>query len=86
MKTNTLSFKIVLRIAILVVIICTLLTSISIIIQRNLQTNQVISTMTKVRDDAGKLMELSIQAYIREVDTIAQREFKNQSLLPRQSV
>ena len=71
MKTNTLSFKIVLRIAILVVIICTLLTSISIIIQRNLQTNQVISTMTKVRDDAGKLMELSIQAYIREVDTIA---------------
>ena len=73
MKTNTLSFKIVLRIAILVVIICSLLTSFSIFIQRKLQTNQVISTMTKVRDDAGKLMELSIQAYIREVDTIAQR-------------
>lgn len=73
MKTNSLSFKIVLRISILVVFICVLITSFSILLLRRVQTNQVESTMTKVRDDAGKLMELSINAYIREVDTIAQR-------------
>ncbi len=73
MKTNSLSFKIVLRIALLVVIICVLITSFSIMLLNKVQTKQVESTMTKVRDDAGKLMELSINAYIREVETIAQR-------------
>ena len=73
MKTNSLSFKIVLRISILVIFICVLITSFSIMLVKRVQTNQVESTMTKVRDDAGKLMELSINAYIREVDTIAQR-------------
>ena len=74
MKTNSLSFKIVLRIALLVVGICVLITSFSILLIKRVQTNQVESTMTKLRDDAGKLMELSINAYIREVDTIAQRK------------
>ena len=73
MKTNSLSFKIVLRIALLVVIICVLITSFSIMLLNKVQTKQIESTMTKVRDDAGKLMELSINAYIREVETIAQR-------------
>lgn len=73
MKTNSLSFKIVLRIALLVVAICVLITSFSIMIIKKVQTNQVESTMTKLRDDAAKMMEISIKAYIREVDTIAQR-------------
>ena len=73
MKTNTLSFKIVTRIALLVILICILLTSFSIILLYRVQTKQVVSTMTKCRDDAGKLIELSIEAYIREVDAIAQR-------------
>ena len=73
MKTNSLSFKIVLRIVFLVVLICMLLTSFSIVLLYNVQTKQVESTMTKCRDDAGSLIELSIQAYIREVEAIAQR-------------
>ena len=73
MKTNSLSFKIVMRIALLVVSICVLLTSFSVILLYKVQTNQVISTMTKSRDDAGQLIELSINAYIREVEAIAQR-------------
>ena len=73
MKTNSLSFKIVLRIVFLVVLICMLLTSFSIVLLYKVQTKQVESTMTKCRDDAGSLIELSIQAYIREVEAIAQR-------------
>lgn len=73
MKTNTLSFNIVTRIALLVVLICVLQTSFSIYLLNKVQTNQVISTMAKSRDDAGKLIELSIDAYIREVEAIAQR-------------
>ena len=73
MKTNTLSFNIVTKIALLVVLICVLQTSFSIYLLNKVQTNQVISTMTKSRDDAGKLIELSIDAYIREVEAIAQR-------------
>ena len=73
MKTNTLSFNIVTRIALLVVLICVLQTTFSIYLLNKIQTNQVISTMAKSRDDAGKLIELSIDAYIREVEAIAQR-------------
>ena len=73
MKTNSLSFKIVSRIALLVVLICILLTSFSILILYKFQTKQVLSTMTKSRDVAGQLIELSIDAYIREVKAIAQR-------------
>ena len=73
MKTNTLSFKIVARIALLVVFICILLTGFSIVLLYRVQTKQVVSTMTKCRDDAGKLIELSIEAYIREVEAVAQR-------------
>ena len=73
MKTNSLSFKIVLRIALLVVLICIVQTSFSIHLLNRIQTNQVVGTMTKCRDDAGKLIELSIEAYIREVEAIAQR-------------
>ena len=73
MKTNTLSFNIVTKIALLVVLICVLQTSFSIYLLNKVQTNQVISTMAKSRDDAGKLIELSIDAYIREVEAIAQR-------------
>ena len=73
MKTNTLSFNIVTRIALLVVFICVLQTTFSIYLLNKIQTNQVISTMAKSRDDAGKLIELSIDAYIREVEAIAQR-------------
>ena len=74
MKTNSLSFKIVTRIALLVVFICILLTSFSIVLVYRVQTNQVVGTMAKIRDDAGSLIELSIDAYIREVEAIAQRE------------
>ena len=73
MKTNSLSFKIVTRIALLVVLICVLLTTFSIMLLSKIQTNQVISTMTKSRDDAGRLIELSIDAYIREVEAISKR-------------
>ena len=73
MKTNTLSFKIVARIALLVVFICILLTGFSVVLLYRVQTKQVVSTMTKCRDDAGKLIELSIEAYIREVEAVAQR-------------
>ena len=73
MKTNSLSFKIVLRIALLIVLICILQTSFSIYLLGKVQTHQVISTREKCRDDAGKLIELSIDAYIREVEAIAQR-------------
>lgn len=73
MKTNSLSFKIVLRISLLVILICVLITSFSVLLISKSQTNQVKSTMIKLRDDAGKLIELSINAYIREVEAIAQR-------------
>ena len=73
MKTNSLSFKIVTRIALLVVLICLLLASFSIVLVYKVQTNQVVSTMAKIRDDAGSLIELSIDAYIREVEAVAQR-------------
>lgn len=73
MKTNSLSFKIVLRIILLVILICVLITSFSVLLISKSQTNQVKSTMIKLRDDAGKLIELSINAYIREVEAIAQR-------------
>lgn len=73
MKTNTLSFNIVTKIALLIVLICVVQTSFSIYLLNKIQTNQVISTMAKSRDDAGKLIELSIDAYIREVEAIAQR-------------
>ncbi|WP_191015578.1 methyl-accepting chemotaxis protein [Treponema zioleckii] len=74
MKTKTLSFMIVMRIVLLVILICVLLTTFSIVILDKVQTNQVLSTMAKCRDDAGKLIELSIDAYIREVKAIAQRK------------
>ena len=74
MKTNSLSFKIVMRISLLVVLICILLTSFSIVLLYRVQSKQVESTMTKVRDDAGKLIEITIDAYIREVEAIAQRK------------
>jgi len=73
MKTNSLSFKIVLRIGLLVVFICSLLTIFAVRLMDKVQTKQVVSTMTKSRDDAGKLIEISIDAYIREVNAIAQR-------------
>ena len=73
MKTNSLSFKIVGRISLLVIFICVLITSFSILLVKKVQTKQIESTMTKLCDDAGKLIELSINAYIREVETIAQR-------------
>lgn len=72
-KTNSLKFKIVIRIALLVMLICILQTAFAIHLLNKVQTNQVIGTMTKYRDDAGKLIELSIEAYIREVEAIAQR-------------
>ena len=45
----------------------------AVFLLNKVQTNQVVGTMTKCRDDAGKLIELSIDAYIREVEAIAQR-------------
>ena len=73
MKTNSLAFKIIIRIALLVVLVCTIQTAFSIYLLNKVQTNQVIGTMTKCRDNAGKLIEITIDAYIREVEAIAQR-------------
>ena len=73
MRRNSLSFKIVTRIALLVTLICVLLTAFAILFLRRIQTNQVVGMMTRCRDDAGKLIDLSIDAYIREVEAISMR-------------
>lgn len=73
MKTKSITFTIVLRIALLIIFICVLQTVFSIYLLNKVQTRQVISTMEKCRDDAGKLIEFKIDAYIREVEAIAQR-------------
>lgn len=73
MRKNSLSLKIVFGISFLIVFVCSLLMLISVIIFSKVQTSQVINGMTKSRDDAGKLVELAIDGYLKELDAIAQR-------------
>lgn len=73
MKKNSLAMKIVLGISFLIILVCTLLMIVAVFLFSKVQTNQVISGMTKSRDDAGKLIELAIDGYIKEVEAIAQR-------------
>ena len=73
MKKAKLSFQIILRISILVVLICTALTFVSVASFRTVLVDQVVSSMTKSRDDGAKLIEMAISSYIKEVDAVAER-------------
>ena len=73
MKKAKLSFQIILRISILVVLICTALTFVSVALFRTVLVDQVVSSMTKSREDGAKLIEMAISSYIKEVDAVAER-------------
>jgi len=73
MKKEKLSFQIILRISGIIVLICSVLTVFSVTLFKKVLTEQVISSMTKSRDDGVKLIEMAITSYIKEVDAVAQR-------------
>ena len=73
MKKGKLSFQIILRISGIIVLICSVLTVFSVTLFKKVLTEQVISSMTKSRDDGVKLIEMAITSYIKEVDAVAQR-------------
>ena len=74
MNVKSLSFKIVLGISILVIIICTALTVSARLLASKMHSEEVIRSMEKSRDDAGKILDVTLNGYIKEVTAIGQRK------------
>ena len=87
------AFQIVLRISILVIATCAILTTVLFFTMKKATENQLISTLEKRAVDAGKLVDKEIQGYIKQTEDIAQRpdiramdwNAQREALIPEQS-
>ncbi len=73
LQKKGLAFQIVLRISILVIATCAILTTVLFFTMKKATENQLISTLEKRAVDAGKLVDKEIQGYIKQTEDIAQR-------------
>lgn len=69
-----LSQKMILAVSLLVIIVSVSLTSVASNLFAKLQYQQVTRSMEKTRDDATKIIEVTVSGYMKEVAAIAQRK------------